>query len=72
MNLKQRVKRLEENHIKTSCFCNKTLVDLLYGEETADMLTHCPKCKEKFDWWERIIEEAKNGGNLTDEHYKQN
>jgi hypothetical protein len=43
---------------KAPCFCNKTLVDLWFGETEADSLTYCPNCKQQYEVWAKICDEA--------------
>jgi hypothetical protein len=59
MQLKQRIRKLENKLIKQVCFCGKTLIDLWYGTPGADNLTYCPNCKETFDFWVNLACEAK-------------
>jgi hypothetical protein len=67
MNILNRLKKIEANNPnKPACFCNKTLVDLWYGEADSDALTYCRSCKEQFDFWVRLSAEAASGENLTD------
>jgi len=64
MNIKNRLEKLEANK-PTNCFCNKTLLDLWYGENQP--LTYCPKCKDKFDKWQAMAVEAGKNENWTSE-----
>jgi len=69
MSILNRLKKLETNNPnKIPCFCNKTLIDLWYGKPGADALTYCRNCKDKFDYWARIADEARDilSENLTD------
>lgn len=66
MNILSRLKKLESSSLnKTPCFCGKTLIDLVYGRPGFSALTHCPNCKDQFDFWARLSAEAQNGENLT-------
>ena len=67
MNILNRLKKIEANSPnKTACFCNKTLIDLWYGDTDADALTYCPNCKTQFDAWANMTAEAMRSENLTD------
>lgn len=67
MNIKNRLKKIEaDSPNKTACFCNKTFVDVVYGEPGFSSLTYCPNCKDKFDFWARLSAEAMKSENLTD------
>jgi hypothetical protein len=69
MNILSRLQKLESNNPnKPPCFCGKTLIDLWYGELDTDDLTYCPKCKDKFDYWQNLSREAEAelSKNLTD------
>lgn len=67
MSILNRLKKLETNNLnKPQCFCNKTLIDLWYGKSSADALTYCPKCKERFDYWAILAAQANRSDNLTD------
>lgn len=64
MNLDHRLKRLEMNSPnRTPCFCGKTFVD--FARDESLVCTHCPKCKNQFDLWERISIAAGQPLNLT-------
>jgi hypothetical protein len=67
MNILSRLKKIELNNPnKTQCFCNKTLLDLWYGDADADALTYCPNCKDTFDHWQNLARDAGTSENLTD------
>ncbi len=68
MNILNRLKKIEANNPnKPACFCDKTLIDLWYGDKDADSLTYCPKCKPQFNHWAHMTAEARKSENLTDE-----
>jgi hypothetical protein len=67
MNIQNRLNKLEaESPNKTPCFCNKKLLDLWRGKPGADVLTYCPNCKDKFDFWMNLAHDAVTSKNLTD------
>ncbi len=67
MNILHRLKKIEQNNPnKPPCFCNKTLVDLWYGNTDADSLTYCADCKDQFDYWQNLARDARTSKNLTD------
>ncbi len=69
MNVLHRLKKLESNNPnKPPCFCNKTLLDLWYGNTDADSLTYCRNCKPQYDSWANLVAEAVKNENLTDEN----
>ena len=66
MNILNRLKKLEkDNPNNPLCFCNKTFIDLIYGDTGATALTYCRNCKDKFDQWAKIAAEAQRSENLT-------
>lgn len=65
MNIRNRIQKLEVNK-PTNCFCGKTLIDLWY-KTNMDDLTHCAKCKDRYDFWAKVSTDALLGPNLTDE-----
>jgi len=66
MPLKQRIKKLENKINVKPCFCGKTFIDLVYGKPGASALTYCPNCKDKFDFWAKLMKDAETSENLTD------
>ena len=69
MSILNRLKKLEtDNPNKIPCFCNKTLIDLWYGNTDADSLTYCRNCKPQYDSWANLVAEAMKNENLTDEN----
>ncbi len=66
MLLKQRIKKLENKINGKPCFCGKTFIDLAYGKPGASALTHCPNCKDKYDFWAKLAKDAETSENLTD------
>jgi hypothetical protein len=68
MNILNRLKKLESNNPNAlQCFCNKTFIDLCYGEPNADALTYCANCKDHFDYWQNLARDAETSENITDE-----
>jgi hypothetical protein len=69
MSILNRLKKLEtDNPNKPPCFCNKTLLDLWYGNTDTDSLTYCRNCKPQYDSWANLVAEAMKNENLTDEN----
>ncbi len=69
MNILHRLKKLELNNPnKPPYFCNKTLLDLWYGDTDADGLTSCPNCQDQYDFWANLARDAESelSKNLTD------
>ena len=67
MNIQSRLKKIESNIIPPlPCLCGKTWVDLMFRGKSGAR-TFCRNCKDQFDQWRQIADEAKNGENLTDE-----
>ena len=67
MTISKRLKNLElSSPHRTPCFCGKTsFLDLWTGK--IDELTHCPKCREIYDFWAKLSAEAQKAENCTDE-----
>lgn len=67
MSILNRLKKLEtESPNKPPCFCNKTLLDIWYGEPGFSALKPCPACKNQFDFWANLARDAETSENLTD------
>lgn len=66
MQLKPRVKKLENQIGSGSCLCAKGAVLAAWTGQSSAPLTYCRKCKPQFDDWCAIAGEARHLNNLTD------
>jgi hypothetical protein len=67
MSILNRLKKLELNNPnKPPCFCNKTLIDVWYGEPGFSGLTYCADCKDQYEMWAKLAIDAATSENLTD------